>query len=53
MSPALPVFEALARDERVDLALPLSPHQTLCLEWVSRDPESLARKAPAGLDSAA
>ena len=52
MSPALPVFEALAHGGPADLALPLSPHQTLALEWISRDPEPLAQKAPAGVDIA-
>jgi hypothetical protein len=40
MSGALPVFEALARGEQTAIALPLSAHQALHIDWASGPPEA-------------
>lgn len=46
MSPALPLFESLARDDGAPLALPLSAHQSLLVEWASRDGDAPRRLSP-------
>lgn len=46
MSAALPLFEALARHDGAALALPLSAHQSLNIEWACQDPEARARGIP-------
>ena len=51
MSSALPVFESLAREERASLALPLSLHQTLCIDVAAPDDDAPAQRHPATADA--
>lgn len=46
MSAALPVFESLARDDGASLALPVSAHQSLHIEWASKALEAPAHQRP-------
>lgn len=46
MSAALPLFESLARGDGAPLAMPLSAHQFLHIEWASQAIESPAQQSP-------
>lgn len=46
MSAALPVFESLARGDGAPLAMPLSAHQSLLIEWSSQALEAPAHRSP-------
>jgi hypothetical protein len=46
MSPALPLFESLARDDGAPLVLALSAHQSLHIEWTARDGDAPRRLSP-------